>query len=180
MFNMWIGRIHKQLAHIDFKLVGQVLISWKPGVWHLETTKKMMRLQVKTTGLLTKGVETDHISWRSWQAGIIGFGNLLGQPSADRLATGVGAERDVGVPERRTTVLIRNDMHVTGHVGLAIAANKGDGRYLQEIGTTGSFTGKIDPNASCECMQHGFKQHSSACRKLHSGLPGLMRLTHIP
>ena len=55
-------------------------------------------------------------------AGIIVLVNLLGQPAADRLATGVGAELDVGVPEGRTTVIVtRHDTPTTAQVGVATA-----------------------------------------------------------
>lgn len=77
-------------------------------------------------------------------AGILGLVNLLGSPAADRLSTGIGAERDVGVPEGRTTVLVvRDDCPATGRIGVATAASNGDGHYLQEIGSTGVFTGRI-------------------------------------
>ena len=75
-------------------------------------------------------------------AGVIGLVNLLGEPSADRIATGIGAERDVGVPEGRQTVIVtRGDMPMTGRIGLTTGANNGNGSLLQEIGTTGVFTG---------------------------------------
>ncbi|CAE7329408.1 unnamed protein product [Symbiodinium microadriaticum] len=75
-------------------------------------------------------------------AGVIGLVNLLGEPSADRIATGIGAERDVGVPEGRQTVVVtRGDMPMTGRIGLTTGANNGNGSLLQEIGTTGVFTG---------------------------------------
>jgi len=78
-------------------------------------------------------------------AGILGLVNLLGSPATDRLATGIGAEKDQGTPEGRSTVIvIRDDAHLTGRVGVASAANNGDGTLLHEIGSTGVFSAKAE------------------------------------
>ena len=92
-------------------------------------------------------------------AGIIGLVNLLGSPAADRLATGIGAEKDQGTPEGRITVIvIRDDAHVSGRVGVATTANKGDGSVLQEIGSTGVFTAiaEGDVNGIAESVRNSY------------------------
>ena len=81
-------------------------------------------------------------------AGVYSFQNLLGRGSSDLRATGIGAEKEVGVPEARLDVLVRtNNNRMAGRTSLMVAANVRDGAHLEEVGTTGIFTGSVSGDA---------------------------------
>ena len=81
-------------------------------------------------------------------AGVISFQSFLGLAGSDIAATGIGAEKEVGVPEARRNVLIRrDDERIARRSELFLGGNDGDGSLLKEIGTTGVFVGAVSREA---------------------------------